>query len=84
MNEQELYNRYEDDIAAGRLLRLPCIIGDEITYIKNETQRAGICQDISWRGDRFTYGTQFVITVDGAAISERDIIKVTQAIGTTV
>ena len=73
MNEQ---HDYEMDIAAGRLLRLPCIIGDTITYSKNGLPKSGEVSDIFWRGDRFTYGTQFHIYVAGDTIFERDIIKV--------
>jgi len=76
MNKELNIANYENDIAAGRLIRLPCVVGDEVTYMKDGTRNVGICQDISWRGDRFTYGNQFLINVSGTSISERDIICV--------
>lgn len=76
--DAQLIEKYENDIAAGRLIRLPCVVGDRVTYTKNDQTITGTVQDITWRGEKYSYGQQFWINVDSTSIFERDIIKVTR------
>lgn len=70
---------YEDAEEQGRLVRLPCAVGDTVyltNWRKNQTDViVGDVQDVSWRGAKYSKGQQWCLTIKGGLHFEMDIGK---------